>query len=64
MRRSHSRRPRRPLAERPGILPDVTAAVGRTPLVALDRIGRGVAPRLVAKLEHLNPGGSVKDRAA
>ena len=64
MPRSPSRRPRRPLAERPGILPDVTAAVGRTPLVALDRIGRGVAPRLVAKLEHLNPGGSVKDRIA
>jgi len=42
----------------------VTAAVGRTPLVALDRIGRGVTPRLVAKLEHLNPGGSVKDRIA
>ena len=42
----------------------MTAAVGRTPLVALDRIGRGVTPRLVAKLEHLNPGGSVKDRIA
>ena len=64
MRRSLSRRPRRPLAERPGILPDVTAAVGATPLVALDRIAAGVAPRLVGKLEHLNPGGSVKDRIA
>jgi cystathionine beta-synthase len=42
----------------------VTAAIGGTPLVALDRIGEGVAPRLVAKLEHLNPGGSVKDRIA
>jgi cystathionine beta-synthase len=51
------------LAER-GILPDVTAAVGRTPLVALDRLADGVAPRIVAKLEHMNPGGSVKDRIA
>jgi cystathionine beta-synthase len=42
----------------------VTAAVGSTPLVALDRIGADVRPRLVAKLEQLNPGGSVKDRIA
>jgi cystathionine beta-synthase len=42
----------------------VTAAVGRTPLVALDRLAAGVRPRIVAKLEHMNPGGSVKDRIA
>ncbi len=53
------------LADRPaGILPDVTAAVGGTPLVALDRLSEGVRPRLVGKLEHMNPGGSVKDRIA
>ena len=56
--------PRRPLADRPGILPDVTAAVGSTPLVALDRLAADVRPRIVAKLEHMNPGGSVKDRIA
>ena len=28
----------------------------------LDAVGRGVRPRLLAKLEYLNPGGSVKDR--
>ncbi len=57
--------PRRPhLAERPGILPDITAAIGDTPLVALDRLADGVAPRIVAKVESLNPGGSVKDRIA
>ena len=44
--------------------PDITAAVGGTPLVALDRLGAGVNPRLVAKLEAMNPGGSVKDRIA
>jgi len=52
------------LADRAGILPDVTAAIGGTPLVALDRLAAGVTPRVVAKLEHMNPGGSVKDRIA
>jgi cystathionine beta-synthase len=42
----------------------VTAAVGDTPLVALDRLAAGVAPKVVAKLESMNPGGSVKDRIA
>ncbi len=42
----------------------MTAAVGGTPLVALDRLADGVAPRIVGKLEHMNPGGSVKDRIA
>jgi cystathionine beta-synthase len=38
--------------------------VGETPLLALHRTGRGVACHLLAKLEYLNPGGSVKDRPA
>src|SRR5258708_1734382 len=38
--------------------------VGGTPLVRLDRIGRDLSCQLVAKLEMLNPGGSVKDRPA
>jgi cystathionine beta-synthase len=42
----------------------VTAAIGATPLVALDRLARDVRPRIVGKLEHMNPGGSVKDRIA
>jgi cystathionine beta-synthase len=37
-------------------------AVGDTPLVRLQSITRGVRPTIVAKLEMLNPGGSVKDR--
>src|SRR3990170_1544932 len=64
MRAPHTRRSRRPLADRRGILPDVAAAVGDTPLVALDRLAADVRPRVVAKLEHMNPGGSVKDRIA
>src|SRR5207302_3516302 len=35
---------------------------GDTPIVRLDKIGRGVEARLIAKLDYLNPGGSVKDR--
>ncbi len=38
--------------------------VGNTPLVRLDRIGRELPCHLLGKLEHLNPGGSVKDRPA
>ena len=37
-------------------------AVGNTPLVRLHTITRGVQPTILAKLEMLNPGGSVKDR--
>ena len=44
------------------IAPDILGLVGNTPLVHLSRIGKGLKPRLVAKLEMLNPGGSVKDR--
>jgi cystathionine beta-synthase len=36
--------------------------IGNTPLVPLSRVARGLPYRLLAKLEFLNPGGSVKDR--
>src|SRR6476619_6731843 len=42
--------------------PTVLELVGRTPIVRLDRLGRDVPGELLAKLEYLNPGGSVKDR--
>jgi cystathionine beta-synthase len=38
--------------------------IGETPLVRLGRIGAGLTPQLVAKLELFNPGGSIKDRVA
>src|SRR5262245_23627798 len=41
---------------------NILEVIGRTPLVRLNRVGRGVRPTLLAKLEYLNPGGSVKDR--
>lgn len=42
----------------------VQDVVGKTPLVRIRRIADGVRAEIVAKLEFMNPGGSVKDRAA
>jgi len=42
--------------------PTVLDLIGNTPIVRLDRIGRGVPGTILAKLEFLNPGGSNKDR--
>ncbi len=36
--------------------------IGDTPLVRLNKISQGLKPTILAKLENLNPGGSVKDR--
>ena len=36
--------------------------VGNTPLVRLSKVTEGLRPLILAKLEQLNPGGSVKDR--
>jgi cysteine synthase A len=44
------------------ICTEASATVGGTPLVALRRLGEGVGAEVCAKLEYLNPGGSVKDR--
>jgi len=44
------------------VLDSFLDAVGRTPLVRLNAVTRGVEPTVLAKLEMLNPGGSVKDR--
>lgn len=43
---------------------DVTELIGRTAMVGLNRYGSDLGAQLVAKLESLNPGGSVKDRIA
>ena len=45
---------------------DLMSYVGRTPLVRLGRVAGDVPSgvEVYAKAEHLNPGGSVKDRAA
>src|SRR5262245_37395019 len=41
---------------------NILGAIGNTPLVRLSRIGRDLPVPLYAKLEFMNPGGSVKDR--
>lgn len=38
--------------------------IGNTPLVEIRRMNRNPRVRLLAKLEYLNPGGSIKDRPA
>jgi cystathionine beta-synthase len=42
--------------------PSVLELVGGTPIVRLERISRDVPGMILAKLEYLNPGGSLKDR--
>src|SRR5262245_2642480 len=42
----------------------ILSAIGNTPLIELTRIFSGLPFRLFAKLEALNPGGSMKDRPA
>src|SRR5688572_7450918 len=43
---------------------NITELVGETPLLRLRRVMPANAADVFAKLEYLNPGGSVKDRAA
>ena len=43
---------------------DISGTIGWTPLVRLNRVSRGLACEMFAKLEMFNPGGSVKDRIA
>src|SRR3954467_2108083 len=43
---------------------DITQLVGETPMLQLKRLVPPTSADVFAKLEYLNPGGSVKDRAA
>lgn len=43
---------------------DILQSIGKTPLVRLQRLGRGMPCSIYAKLEYFNPGGSIKDRIA
>lgn len=42
----------------------VLAAIGNTPLLEIESLSRATGCRILAKAENMNPGGSVKDRAA
>lgn len=48
----------------PRVAEDITELVGETPLLKLKRLTPAGSADVYAKLEYLNPGGSVKDRAA
>jgi cysteine synthase A len=48
----------------PAVASDITQLVGHTPILHLQRLAPAPAAAVFAKLEFLNPGGSIKDRAA
>jgi len=43
---------------------NILETIGKTPLVKLNKMNKGLAPLLLTKLESFNPGGSIKDRIA
>ena len=47
-----------------GVADAITDLVGSTPMLRLKRLAPAGSADIFAKLEYLNPGGSVKDRAA
>lgn len=46
------------------LLNSIVDAIGKTPIIRLNRIGQDLPCELYVKCEFLNPGGSVKDRTA
>ncbi|MCC2669991.1 MAG: Pyridoxal-5-phosphate-dependent protein beta subunit [Armatimonadetes bacterium] len=58
------RSPETPRAFGPGVSLSVVETIGRTPLVALERLSAGLPGTVLAKLESFSPGHSVKDRIA
>ncbi len=48
----------------PAITDGLLAAIGHTPLIRLPRASRATGCNILAKAEFMNPGGSIKDRAA
>ncbi len=52
------------IATLPQVADDITQLVGETPILKLNKLVPGGSAEIYAKLEYLNPGGSVKDRAA
>ncbi|KAF6569870.1 cysteine synthase A [Paenibacillus polymyxa] len=46
------------------VFDDITELVGNTPIVRLRKLAQGLSVNVFLKLEFMNPGGSIKDRAA
>jgi cystathionine beta-synthase len=53
-----------PVLPQHGYYENALQAVGRTPLVRLNKVTGGAKCLVLAKVEYMNPGGSVKDRPA
>ncbi|HUH96536.1 MAG TPA: pyridoxal-phosphate dependent enzyme [Anaerolineales bacterium] len=51
-----------PVSHEKHVYDNILGAIGQTPLVRLGRVAAGVQVPIYAKLENLNPGGSIKDR--
>lgn len=51
-----------PESENLRVYDNILGAIGKTPLVRLNKLGKGLRVPIYAKLEYLNPGGSIKDR--
>jgi cystathionine beta-synthase len=47
-----------------GAVPNILEAVGRTPIVKLQKVARHVSAGIYVKCEYMNPAGSMKDRVA
>jgi cysteine synthase A len=47
-----------------GVKSSILDLIGHTPLVALTKVTEGVEAQILAKLEYMNPSGSIKDRMA
>src|SRR5262245_40128883 len=47
-----------------GAVPNILEAVGKTPIVKLQKVARHVASDVYVKCEYMNPAGSMKDRVA
>lgn len=43
---------------------DIVDAIGNTPLIELKKVSKGLPNPVFIKCEHMNPGGSIKDRTA
>jgi cysteine synthase A len=52
------------MSRKEGVLGSAIEAIGETPLVRLSRLARNLDGSILAKLDHLNPGFSKKDRIA
>ncbi len=51
-----------PVSDEKHVYDNILGAIGQTPLVRLGRVAASVQVSIYAKLENLNPGGSIKDR--